>query len=148
MRRIDSGSRKKNDFLANLKLPFRIPVETHGKLHKKRGSLTGVCAGLGEYFGIEPTVFRLIFMVTSFFSGIGLLVYLGLSIFLPMEGEDTQATDGRFRLTNRPNLFDDGVNYSKYEADKAPEESLSVCSRCDTVCKPEARYCHKCGARL
>ncbi|MEZ4774654.1 MAG: PspC domain-containing protein [Bacteroidia bacterium] len=149
MRRIDPISKKKGSFLANLKLPFKIPAPNpNAKLKKKRGSLTGVCAGLGEYFGVEPIIFRLIFIVTSFFSGIGLLAYLGLSIFLPMEGEDNQATDGRFRLNKRPNIFDDGINYRKFEADESPEESLAVCPKCDTVSKPNARFCHKCGERL
>ncbi|MEZ4826579.1 MAG: PspC domain-containing protein [Bacteroidia bacterium] len=149
MRRIDSTTRKKGSFLENLKLPFPINLPTtNGKLRKKRGSLTGVCAGLGEYFGMEPVIFRVIFIVSSFFSGIGLLAYLALAIFLPMEGADNDAVDGRFRVSGRPNLFDDGIHYQAYDADKSPEESLSVCPKCDTVSKPNARFCHKCGARL
>lgn len=149
MRQIHPVTKKKGSFLENLKLPFGIPTPNpNAKLRKKRGSLTGVCAGLGEYFMLSPIVFRIIFIITSFFSGIGLLAYLGLAIFLPMEGEDTQAADGRFRLNKRPNIFDDGIDYRKYEADEAPEESLGVCTKCDTVSKPNARFCHKCGERL
>ena len=39
----------------------------------------GLCGGLGEFFGINPLAFRLIF----FFSGPGLLAYLILCAFVP-----------------------------------------------------------------
>jgi phage shock protein PspC (stress-responsive transcriptional regulator) len=45
--------------------------------------LAGVCAGLGEYFDIDPVFFRLFFLVSLFFGGIGALIYLLLWIMAP-----------------------------------------------------------------
>jgi phage shock protein PspC (stress-responsive transcriptional regulator) len=45
----------------------------------------GVCAGLGNYFSIDPTVVRLIFAGLVVFFGQGLLLYLILWIVMPVE---------------------------------------------------------------
>lgn len=46
--------------------------------------LAGVCAGLGEYLGIDPTIVRLL-TVLAFFTGFGgiALVYLIMAIIVP-----------------------------------------------------------------
>ena len=46
--------------------------------------IAGVCAGLGEYFNIDPTVVRLLF-VLAFFTGFGgiAIVYLIMAIVVP-----------------------------------------------------------------
>ena len=38
--------------------------------------LAGVCGGLGEYFDIDPVIFRIIFVVLLFMGGFGFLLYL------------------------------------------------------------------------
>lgn len=55
------------------------------KVHRLAGDkkLAGVCAGLGEYFDLDPVFFRLFFLVSLFFGGIGALVYLLLWIMVP-----------------------------------------------------------------
>lgn len=46
--------------------------------------LNGVCGGLGEYFGIDPTIVRLIFVAITLSTGPGmLLAYLVLAIVVP-----------------------------------------------------------------
>lgn len=48
--------------------------------------IAGVCAGLGEFFGISPLWFRLAFLLSLLPGGIpGLLVYLVLWIVVPSE---------------------------------------------------------------
>ncbi len=49
----------------------------------------GVCAGLGKYFNIDPTLVRLIFVLGAFF-GMGSLVvvYLVLLLVVPEEPID------------------------------------------------------------
>lgn len=53
------------------------------KSHDKM--LAGVCAGLAEYMGIDPTVVRVVYAALSVFSvGFpGLLLYLILCIVMP-----------------------------------------------------------------
>ena len=45
--------------------------------------LGGVAGGLAAYFGIDPTVIRLLFVLTIFFGGAGLIIYLVLWIITP-----------------------------------------------------------------
>jgi len=45
----------------------------------------GVCGGLGNYFDIDPTVIRIIFLVSFLFLGSGLLLYLVLAVAIPSE---------------------------------------------------------------
>jgi phage shock protein PspC (stress-responsive transcriptional regulator) len=55
------------------------------KFHRLAGEkkLAGVCAGLGEYFDIDPVFFRLFFLVSLFFGGIGALIYVLLWVMVP-----------------------------------------------------------------
>ena len=48
--------------------------------------LAGVCGGIGEYFGIDPTLVRLGFVALSFMLGGGVLVYILAAIIIPKEG--------------------------------------------------------------
>jgi phage shock protein PspC (stress-responsive transcriptional regulator) len=47
--------------------------------------LAGVCAGIAEYMGIDPTVARVIYAALTFFLGgfPGLLLYIVLCIIMP-----------------------------------------------------------------
>ncbi len=47
--------------------------------------VAGVCGGIGEYLGIDPTVIRILFVVGFFMGGQGLLLYIILAIFMPEE---------------------------------------------------------------
>lgn len=51
----------------------------------------GVCGGLGEYFGIDPTWVRVLFVLSLFAEGVGLLAYLIGWIVIPKEPEVTTA---------------------------------------------------------
>jgi len=44
--------------------------------------IAGVCGGLGEYFKIDPIIFRIIFVVLLF-TGVGFLTYIIMWIFVP-----------------------------------------------------------------
>ena len=45
--------------------------------------IVGVCGGIGEYFGIDPTLVRLGFVALSFLAGGGLAVYIIAAIIMP-----------------------------------------------------------------
>lgn len=45
--------------------------------------LAGVCGGLGEYFGIDPTVIRLLFVLFALAGGPGLILYIILALVVP-----------------------------------------------------------------
>lgn len=46
--------------------------------------MSGVCNGLGAYFGIDPTIVRVLFVLTALLWGIGILIYLLLVIVVPV----------------------------------------------------------------
>src|SRR2546423_2793941 len=48
------------------------------KLHRiaEDRKIAGVCAGLGDYFDLDPVFFRLFFLVSLLFGGGGALAYL------------------------------------------------------------------------
>jgi phage shock protein PspC (stress-responsive transcriptional regulator) len=54
--------------------------------------IAGVCAGLARYFGIDPVLVRIAFVVTAFM-GFGILAYIVLWIALP-EGDPAEASSG------------------------------------------------------
>ncbi|MCB0836896.1 MAG: PspC domain-containing protein [Bacteroidetes bacterium] len=118
------------------------------KITRKKGSLTGVCEGLGEHVGISPLFFRLGFIATTIFSGLGLILYIILAIFLPMEESEESGLDGRFALDAPQKFSREDMDILTDNQGPGSTDSLSVCSICDTVSKPTAKFCHKCGNPL
>lgn len=45
--------------------------------------LAGVCGGIGEYLDIDPTVVRILWIVSAIFGGVGILVYILCAIVIP-----------------------------------------------------------------
>lgn len=52
---------------------------------RKNRMIAGICGGLGDYFGIDPTMVRVIYVVVSIFSVAfpGILIYLILWAVIP-----------------------------------------------------------------
>lgn len=47
--------------------------------------ICGVCGGIAEYFGIDPTIVRLVWVLAALFAGTGVLTYI-IAAFLMPEG--------------------------------------------------------------
>ena len=47
--------------------------------------LCGVCSGIAKYFGIDPTLVRLIWALLVVFAGSGVLAYIICAIVMPNE---------------------------------------------------------------
>ena len=61
----------------------------HKRLTRSRTNrmIWGVCGGLGEYFGADPTLVRVIYVAMTLISaGFGILLYIALAIIVPLEG--------------------------------------------------------------
>ena len=54
----------------------------------KDAVLGGVGSGLGRYFGVDPLLFRIGFVVLTFAGGFGVLAYLLLLAFMPTDGSE------------------------------------------------------------
>jgi phage shock protein C len=50
---------------------------------RKDKVIAGVCGGLGEYFGMDPTWIRLAFILLFFVGGSALLVYIIMWLVVP-----------------------------------------------------------------
>ena len=60
--------------------------------HDRR--IAGVAAGLAEYFDIDPTVVRVLWVLSFFVGGVGLLLYIAMAIIVPLEPEHGPMTTG------------------------------------------------------
>lgn len=45
--------------------------------------IAGVCAGLADYFNVDPTLVRAIFVLMFVTGGVGLPLYIGLWLIMP-----------------------------------------------------------------
>ncbi|RUR14874.1 PspC domain-containing protein [Legionella septentrionalis] len=63
------------------------PVQTYKKLYRSRKDkmIAGVCGGLAEYFNMDPTLMRLIFIVFLLLGGCAFLVYIIMWLVVPKE---------------------------------------------------------------
>jgi phage shock protein PspC (stress-responsive transcriptional regulator) len=57
------------------------------KLHRSRTEkmIAGVCGGLAEYFNVDPTLIRVLWIIAVLFAGGGVLAYIILWIVLPLD---------------------------------------------------------------
>jgi phage shock protein C len=60
---------------------------TTKKLYRSRTDrkLLGVCAGIAEYFGVDPTLVRLAFVLMALAGGPGIIFYIILALIIPEE---------------------------------------------------------------
>ena len=47
--------------------------------------LAGVAAGVAEFFDLDPTLVRILWFLSVFVGGLGILLYIGLAIIVPLE---------------------------------------------------------------
>lgn len=52
---------------------------------KTNRMIAGVCGGLGEYFNVDPTLIRLLWLLLALCGGSGILIYLICWIIIPEE---------------------------------------------------------------
>ncbi len=55
------------------------------KLYKSsvNRKLCGVCGGIAEYFDIDPTLVRLVWVIITLMGGAGILAYIIAAIIIP-----------------------------------------------------------------
>ena len=60
--------------------------------------VAGVCGGIGEYLGIDPTIVRLGFVALSLLAGGGLAVYIIAAIIMPERAACSRTADDPVNL--------------------------------------------------
>ena len=70
------------------------PVAARAKLMRSRTDrkIAGVCAGFAEYFDLDVTVVRVVWLIVALFGGGGILAYIIAWIVMPEEPEYVPAT--------------------------------------------------------
>jgi len=60
-------------------------MEEPRKLYRSRNQrmLAGVCGGLAEYFNVDATLIRVLFLVLGVFGGTGLVIYVVMWLIVP-----------------------------------------------------------------
>ena len=86
------------------------------KLFKSNNRIVcGVCAGIAEYFGIDPTIVRLLLVVLVFAGfGTGIIIYLVCAVIMP----ERRLDDDTLRSAN---IYEDEqkkANYTSSQEDR------------------------------
>lgn len=60
---------------------------TNRRLYRSRREcmVAGVCGGLAEYFDIDPTIVRVVYVLLTLFNGTGVALYILMWIIVPEE---------------------------------------------------------------
>jgi len=66
-----------------------VPEPTTKRLYRSRSDrkIAGVCGGLAAYFGIDPVIPRLVWVVFALAAGMGVLAYIVCWLVVPQEPE-------------------------------------------------------------
>jgi phage shock protein PspC (stress-responsive transcriptional regulator) len=65
--------------------------------------VAGVCAGIGDYFGVDANIIRVVFAVLTVFSlGAAALVYVVAWAVVPEEGESKSIAESYLDKTKKP----------------------------------------------
>ncbi len=78
--------------MQNLQQPVR-------RLYRSRKDkmIAGICGGLAEYFAIDPTWVRLIFVLFFILGGSAFLVYIVMWLIVPLEPLSTSFNNDQLR---------------------------------------------------
>ena len=83
---------------------------------QKNRMIAGVCGGFAEYFKIDPTIVRLIFVVFALLKGAGILLYLIAAIVIPSPDFDDEDID---------NMKSANCNEKDYQSKESSENQNS-----------------------
>lgn len=65
------------------------------RLYRSRSDrfIAGVAGGMAEYFRIDPTLVRLLWVAAGLMHGLGVIAYLIAMVVIPEEGRDTRSVE-------------------------------------------------------
>ncbi len=67
------------------------------RLYRSRGDrvIGGVCGGLGAYFGLDPVLFRVLWIVAAVAGGLGIVAYVVALVIIPLEPDAPASAPGK-----------------------------------------------------
>ena len=69
--------------------------------------VAGVCAGIGDYFNLDPTIIRVLWIFITLCGGAGILLYLIIALVVPVKPNTFESTDYEIKETKD---YDDNNN--------------------------------------
>ena len=71
-------------------------MDPNRKLYRSKTDrkLAGVCGGLAQYFNLDATLIRVLFVLLAVLGGSGLVLYLAMWIIVPKEPQSSQDPAG------------------------------------------------------
>jgi phage shock protein PspC (stress-responsive transcriptional regulator) len=71
-------------------------MQVNRRLYRCRQNrrLAGVAGGVAEFFGIDPTLVRVLWFLSIFAGGFSILLYIALALFVPLEPVSAEAAAG------------------------------------------------------
>jgi phage shock protein PspC (stress-responsive transcriptional regulator) len=51
--------------------------------------ISGVCAGIANYFGVDPTIIRVLWVLATLFTAgfVGVIAYIVMAVIIPYDNE-------------------------------------------------------------
>jgi phage shock protein C len=83
-------------------------MQVNRRLYRCRQNrrLAGVAGGVAEFFGIDPTLVRVLWFLSIFAGGFSILLYIALAIFVPLEPLSAAAAAGGEGSAEHPEMID------------------------------------------
>lgn len=103
------------------------------RLYRSRDDrmIWGVCGGIANYFGIDPTIVRIITALLAFAGGVGIPAYIILAIVVPLESSPSREPRDVIR---------ENVEEIKQTATQMGEEMRSTFARQEGEKRPMRRH--------
>lgn len=94
------------------------------KMYRKTDDciIAGVCGGLADYFEIDETLVRIIFVILTIGGGSGILLYLVLWLVIPKKGNENKNIDWEENVKE----FADDVNHKAKTVAKEFKKEIKV----------------------
>jgi len=73
------------------RIQMNIKVNKRLYRSRKERQLAGVCGGVADYLGVDPTLVRLLWVIFAIAGGPGVLLYVIMAAIVPEEPEFVQA---------------------------------------------------------
>lgn len=106
---------------------------------EQNGTIGGVCTGLGWFFGIDPVLIKIGFILLTILGGSGILVYIILWIVIPeakttaeileMQGEPVTLDSIKDHVKGMKEDVKDGSKHAKKKMKRAVNKGVSASSR-------------------
>ncbi len=96
---------------------------------RKDNVLSGVCGGIANYFNVDVTIIRILWVISSLIGGIGLGTYILCAIIIPKEPLDERENFDRSdddRYENDGFDFEEKENYDDEEKDERNKKYLGL----------------------